>query len=176
MVHCPEDDSQCKEIPLFKDIGNHLTSHSFQSLKPQANKCTINFIVKLWSRSFFKPMEFESTDGMTFYMYGNFDQDNFAIFWLYFLGSPQEVKNYAYTLSITTKIGDKFTYYGHVKPLDEASDKIIAEESGFAIRPKVIEKALDEENWFQIEVTIHALKEDAKDTDMESGLSTDESD
>ena len=120
-------------------------------------------------------MEFESTDGMTFYMYGNFDQDNFAIFWLYFLGSPQEVKNYAYTLSLTTKNGEKLAYYGHVKPLDEIRNDIIAQWSGFAIRTEVIKKALNENDEFQIDVEIHALKEEAKDTDMESGVSADES-
>ena len=92
-------------------------------------------------------------------------------FWLYFLGSPQEVKNYAYTLSITTKTGAKFTYYDHVKSLDEASYDIMAEESVFALRTNVIKSAMDEENKFQIEVT----KEEAKDTDMESGVSADES-
>ena len=115
-------------------------------------------------------MEFESTDGMTFYMYGNFDQDNFAIFWLYFLGSPQEVKNYAYTLSFTSKTGEKFTYYGYAKPLDEERKDIIAQRSRFVLAIEALKKTADEKNKFQIEVTIHALKEEAKDTDMESGV------
>ena len=34
---------------------------------------------------------------------------------------------------------------------------------------------MDEKNEFQNEIAIHALKEEAKDTDMESGVSADES-
>ena len=35
---------------------------------------------------------------------------------------------------------------------------------------EALKKTADEKNKFQIEVTIHALKEEAKDTDMESGV------
>merc|ERR1712223_1957194 len=104
---------------------------------------------------------------MTFYVHGEFAEDNLAIFWLYFLGSPQEVKNYTYTFSITTKIGEKFTYYGHVKPLDEKRNDIIAQRSVFVLSTEVIKKALDEKNKFQLEITIHALMEEDKSRDME---------
>ncbi len=69
----------------------------------------------------------------------------------------------------------EFTYYDHVKPLDEKWDDIIAGQSGFVIGNKVVEKLSDENNKLPIEITIHALKEEAKDTDMESGVSADES-
>ena len=52
---------------------------------------------------------------------------------------------------------------------------IFAQKLGFSIGIEVIKRAVDEEKEFQMEVTIHALKEDAKDTDMESGVSADES-
>ena len=113
---------------------------------------------------------------MTFYLVGQKDSKNkdFVHFWVYFLGSPQGVKNYAYTLSIGN-IGDKFSYYGHVKPLDEEWNDIIDEQSGFVIGKKVIKKLSDKNNILPIEVTIHPLKEEAKDSDMESGVSADES-
>ena len=107
---------------------------------------------------------------MTFYVIAEFSKDNFAIFWLYFLGSPQEVKNYAYTMSFTTKTGEKVSYYGHVKPLDEERGDIFAKKSVFVLTTDVIKTAVDEQNVFQIEVKIHLLKEEAKDTDMESGV------
>ena len=62
-----------------------------------------------------------------------------------------------------------------MKPLDEIRNDIIAQWSGFAIRTEVIKKALNKNDEFQIDVEIHALKEEAKDTDMESGVSADES-
>ena len=96
-------------------------------------------------------------------------------FWVYFLGSPQEVKNYVITLSIG-KFEDKLTYNGRVKPLDEEWDDIIAKQSGLVIGTEIIDRLSDENNKLTIDVTIHALKEEAKDSDMESGVSADESD
>ena len=116
------------------------------------------------------PVELKSTDGMRFYLTGKFAKDNLAYFWLYFIGSPQEVKNYAYTLSLTTKTGEKFTYYGHVKSLDEERHEIIVQKLGFAIGIEVIKRAMNEKKEFDMEVKIHALKEEAKDNDMESGV------
>ena len=91
------------------------------------------------------------------------------------MGSPQEVKNYAYTLSITGKTGNKFSYYDHAKPLDEGYDAIIAEQLVFAIGTEAVKSLRDENNKLPVEVTIHAFKEEAKDTDVESGVSADES-
>ena len=179
MVDCPVDDSKCKQKTIFKDIVNHLDTHSFGIMKTKIknNKFTIEIgFGKVWTRgAFWDLMEFKSTDGMTFYFIGKFAEDNLAFFWLYFLGSPREVKNYTYTMSFTINTGEKFTYYGDVKPLDETRDDIIGQWSGFAIRTEVIKKALYEKHKFQIEIRIHALKEEAKDTDMESGVSADES-
>ena len=176
----------CKQKILFKDIGNHWDACYFSSdldfiYKTEGNKCTINLLtisrnnrrIYAWS-----PRVFKSTDGMTFFLVGRDDPNNrdYLHFWIYFLGSPQEVKNYAYTLSGTTgNAGDKFTYYSHVKPLDEGGDNIIAEQTAFTIGTKVIQRSGDENGNWPIEVKIHALKEEAKDTDMESGVSADES-
>merc|ERR1712156_1171149 len=99
-------------------------------------------------------------------MGGHFE-DKLFHFWLYFLGSPQEVKKYAYTLSMTTKTGDKFTYYSHVKPLDETKNDIIAQRSAFVLSNEVIKKAMNEKNKFQLEITIHALMEEDKSRDLE---------
>ena len=113
---------------------------------------------------------------MTFYLVGKETQyRDFVCFWIYFLGSPQQVKNYAYTLSITGKTGDKFTYYGHVKPLDEGCNDIIAKSAVFVIGTGIIPSLRNENEELPIEVTIHALKEEAKDDETESGVSADES-
>ena len=113
---------------------------------------------------------------MIFFLAGHEDtiSEYFVHWWVYFLGSQQEVKNYACTLSIG-KLGDKLTYNGQVKPLDKGLDDIIAEQSGFMIGTEVMKRLRDENNKLAIEVTIHALKEEAKDTDVESGVSADES-
>ena len=89
--------------------------------------------------------------------------------WIYIIGSHSDAKNYAYTLSISSKSDDKFTYYGHVKPIDERYIDIIAKQVVFMVGMEAI-KEFSDENILPIEVTIHALKEDAKDMDLESGV------
>jgi hypothetical protein len=37
--------------------------------------------------------------------------------WIYIFGSPHEAKNYTCSLSVNGKDGNKYTYYGYVKPL-----------------------------------------------------------
>ena len=109
-----------------------------------------------------------------FYLAGK-NVDSNLIFCLYVDGSPLEAKKYAYTMSVIGKNGNKFTYYDNVKPLDKAIKSIISEGSLFKIGTEVIEQIVDEKSRWPIEVTIHDLKEMAKDDDMESGVE-DESD
>ena len=186
MIYCPSNISPngCKEKILFKNISNHLEActfkieYGFPTIETENNKCTIHLhtITKDNQRiGAWKPKEFKSIDGMTFYLVGHWSKNkDYVHFWIYFLGSPQEAKNYAYTLS-TGKPGDKFTYQGHVKPLDEGCHDIIAKQSGFAIGIEAMKRLEDKNNQLAVEVTFHDLKEEAKDTDMESGVSADES-
>ena len=91
-------------------------------------------------------------------------------FWVYIIGSPHDAKNYACTLSVNGKDGNKYTYYGHVKPLDEGPLDIIAKQSVFMIGTEIAKNSRDENLEWQMEVTIHALKQEAKDKDEESGV------
>ena len=95
---------------------------------------------------------------------------NVMYIWIYIIGSHSDAKNYAYTLSISSKSDDKFTYYGHVKPIDERIKDIIANQVVFMVGIEAIKKFSDENKFLPIEVTIHALKEEAKDKDIESGV------
>ena len=54
--------------------------------------------------------------------------------------------------------------------IEVGSDDIIAKQPVFTIGTEA-----NENSKLPVEVTIHALKEEAKDQDMESGVSTDES-
>ena len=81
-----------------------------------------------------------------------------------------ETKKYAYTLSIAGENGGKFSYNNYVKPLDEAADDIIAKQFAFVIGTEVIKEIRSKDNKVSMEVTIHDLKEEAKDEDVESGV------
>ena len=76
-------------------------------------------------------------------------------------------------MSIAGENGGKFSYNNYVKPLDEAADDIIAEQFAFVIGTEVIRKLRNKDNKLPIEVTIHSLKEEAKDEDIESGVGDD---
>ena len=99
-------------------------------------------------------------------------------FWIYVLGSRFEAKNFTYTLSATSKNGTKSLFYDHVKPLDEAARDIIAKKSAFMIGfefAKMLREERNENMEWQMDVTVHALKEEVKDDNEESGVE-DESD
>ena len=79
---------------------------------------------------------------------------------------------------MTSKNGAKSLFYDHVKPLDEAAKDIIAKKSTFMIGfefAKMLRGERNENMRWQMDVTIHALKEAVKDDNEESGVE-DESD
>ena len=53
--------------------------------------------------------------------------------------------------------------------MDEAADDIIAKQFAFVIGTEVI-KEISKDNKVSMGVTIHDLKEEAKDEDVESGV------
>jgi len=80
-----------------------------------------------------------------------------------------------YTLSVTGQNGIKSTFHDHVKPLDEAAKDILAKKSVFTIGLEFAKILRNENLKWSMDVTIHALKEEVKDKDEESGVE-DESD
>ena len=115
------------------------------------------------------PRKIDLIDGVDLYLLGE-GVGNVMYIWIYIIGSHSDAKNYACTLSISSQSDDKFTYYGHVKPIDERIKDIVANQVVFMVGIEAIKKFSDENNILPIEVTIHALKEEAKDMDLESGV------
>ena len=54
--------------------------------------------------------------------------------------------------------------------MDEAAEDIIAKQFAFVIGTEVVKEIRNKDNILKIEVTIHDLKEEAKDEDVESGV------
>ena len=54
--------------------------------------------------------------------------------------------------------------------MDEAADDIIAKQFAFVIGTEVIKEIRNKDYQMSMEVTIHDLKEEAKDEDVESGV------
>ena len=126
------------------------------------------------NHTWLRKMSLGNTD---FFLTGRSEND-MVYFWIYVLGSRFEAKNFAYTLSVTSKSGTKSFFYDHVKPLDEGAKDIIARKSAFMIGSefaKMLRAERNENMEWQMDVTIHALKEEVKDDNEESGVE-DESD
>ena len=82
-----------------------------------------------------------------------------------------EARKYSYTCSVTSNMEETFMFRGPVSTVDRSFDDIIASGSLLKIGIDVVNRSLNEENQLEFEITIRNLKEEAKDDDMESGVS-----
>ena len=178
-VYCP--DLGCKELNSFKDITDHLESTHSMDLRTHSVKLSLTEVSHAFSlltnpesseKAFDQWLRKFEFNGTIFYLVGKNVNSN-MYFWVYIHGSPYEAKNFKYTLSVEGKKGNKFTYSDHVKPLDVKPADIFGEPSALMIGIEVAKKIRNENLRWPMEVTIHALKEEAKDEDMESGVEDD---
>ena len=88
-----------------------------------------------------------------------------------FMGSSDEARKYSYTCSVTSNMEETFMFKGPVFTVDRSFDDIIASGSLLMIRIDVVNRSLNEKKQLEFEITIRNLKEEAKDDDMESGVS-----
>ena len=65
-----------------------------------------------------------TASGVPFYVFGA-RVDDTAFFWVCFLGCPDEIKNYAVTLSLSGQTIEKLSYHGNVHTLDDDFEHII---------------------------------------------------
>ena len=108
------------------------------------------------------------TSAATFFLASRKQCDTLR-FSIYLLGSAVQAKNYSYCLSMMDKAGEqRFDFQGKVFTLDK-DDPV--EGSVFIIETKAAKAICDEKSKFDVNITIRNLKEEAKDDDVESGVS-----
>ena len=108
------------------------------------------------------------TSGATFILASQKQCDTLR-FWIYLVGSSLEANHYICTLSITDKAGkQKHVFQGEVFTLDK-DDPV--EGSVFIMETKTAKKICDENSKFDVNIVIRNLKEEAKDSEEESGVS-----
>ena len=176
-VFCP--DLRCKKKVLFKDVVEHLKQvhkdpYCFVATE---NKYTLILGTEAGIDEdgyYWIPISTKIGSGMDFFFVGKVT-NKIAHFWLYIMASPLQAKNYTYTLSITWANGSKFSsnFSNNAKVLDEDHEEIIEKQPVFMIGTETIKKIRNENKSFTIEVTIHDLKEEAKDDNEESGVEDD---
>ena len=188
LVYCPEIACQEKNgMIIFKDIADHSRAkhgpNDWLNKEGKSIQSNVSFAYMLVMKErsgkrlryiWLRKMSLSNTD---FFLTGKSEND-MVYFWIYVLGSRFEAKNFAYTLSVTSKNGTKSLFYDNVKPLDQAATDIIAKKSAFMIGSefaKMLRAERNENMEWQMDVTIHALKEEVKDDNEESGVE-DESD
>ena len=95
--------------------------------------------------------------------------------WIHFYGSPIEAKNYSYTLEYhnDTKTPEvTCSFSDQVISIDETADSIIENVNCLVISRKLFEnKFVLTDDTFKFSVKIRNLKEEAKDENVESGVS-----
>ena len=168
---------------VFKDISDHLMkrhSKDFERAKAststvlltETKKCVFN-LPELDIGYSWIPRKVELVDKYDLFVVGKV-VNSILYAWIYIVGSPIEARNYSYTISVTDKSGNKFAFYGQaVKPLDEGPNDVIAKQAVFMIGTEVIKNSKDENDKLSVEVTINDLKEEAKDSNDESGVEDD---
>jgi hypothetical protein len=169
-IFCPFEQCQ-KEVPyiVFKNLDDHLTEYHKDILSENTS----------YIESYFKNFSSWSTPSPTKLVLNNaqfflvmarekWPKGRFYI-WVYYYGSPEEAKNYHCSIKLFGD-GEEFIYNGPPRSLDESKDQIIGEDHalslGFCRVP--CEKTL------KYSVKISCPKDEAKDEDVESGISDNE--
>ena len=94
--------------------------------------------------------------------------------WIHFLGSSQEAKKFSYTFEYKNEEKTPHAsnvYSNQMVSIDETSKSIIESGKCFGMPRKLFDKHVLEDRRFAYSVTIRNLKEEAKDDNVESGVS-----
>ena len=177
-VFCP---NYCEEYAniLFKNVSNHLTicmekPLDVYEMSHEANKFDIVFEPEenngLKDGDSWFPTKMTTTCGAVFLICG-WIANKTMYTWICLLGSSDEAKKYSCTYSMKNEIGEKFIYVGPVHTLDKNYEDTVTSGSLLGIGIDAVKRSLNEDKELQFEITIRNLKEEAKDENMESGVS-----
>lgn len=114
-------------------------------------------------------LNFSGPNGFIFYIVGDIDNDWFQCRAV-MLGSPTDAKNYLCSMFVENPNGDKVLYSGKAIAID---DCINCKEKGsmLTMKSELIREFVDESFDMKMQVEIRSLKDEAKDEEIESGVS-----
>ena len=178
-VFCPRIKCGERKV-LFKDVIVHLNTfyeNGLMEYEPVVKGEANTFLTRkptseelgLSNGNYWDPVQLTTSCGAVFFSIGKTVKE-IVFVWIIFMGSADEAKKFSCTLSISNQIGQKFLYSGPVHTLDDKRDDIIASGS-LMIGVSAAKRSLNDRKQLEVEITIRNLKEEAKDDDMESGVS-----
>lgn len=173
-------DPVCDKEVLFKDFLDHYSACRPEELRVfNTEKITVSYFARLCAAnenmSYF-PDRIEA-HGSTFFFVCRVDNDYYRMWMLMHSSSDDALKNYEWRLQVKSGDDEEFVFRGKPFSTDRHYEHVIEKQDGFAIG---IKKAVEIQerlgNIFEVEIEIRNLKEEVKDKDMESGVSSDECD
>ena len=177
LVVCPN--LKCKSEVPFYDLLNHMSTEEFRKYKMTGS--IGKMVATRWKHnntrtgnSVFPSLELEVNGIGTFIIVARIYNEVFY-HWIHFLGSSQEAKKFSYTFEYKNEEKTPHAsnvYSNQMVSIDDSFDKIIENGNCFGIPRKLFDKQFVLENGiFEYSVMIRNLKEEAKDDNVESGVS-----
>jgi hypothetical protein len=115
-----------------------------------------------------KPWKF-SLNGALFFREMVLENGRFHI-WVYFYGSKEDAKNYHCQIKVYGADNEELSYNGTPRSLDESKEEVLNEECGLILSLAQVKRMVSEEN-LKYSVKITCPKDEARDEDVESGIS-----
>jgi hypothetical protein len=164
---------------IFNMLDDHLTEHHTELAKQlyesftESKFCDITEdhlngtqIYELWvTRKV-------SLNGAQFFCQMVLTNKRFNI-WVYYYGSKEEAKSYNCTIKVYGSNNEEFIYNGPPQSLDESKNEVIEAECGLMFSLGQAKRIVSDGK-MKYSIKISCPKEDARDEDVESGISDNE--
>ena len=170
LVKCPGRDCKFEVSVLFHELIEHMKIEKDSKVVKMRfqEKMAFNVtpkrpvMIEVESKTFLSCMTFTTGSPVSLIRH-----------WIYFVGSPQEARHYSYTLECRNEEGTtKNTFVSQVISIDEPVDSIIRNGNCLNIIFSKFSRRYEQNiRVFKHIVTIRNLKEEAKDENVESGIS-----
>jgi E3 ubiquitin-protein ligase SIAH1 len=164
---------------IFNMLNNHLTEHHTEvakQLNESFSKATFSGITEDHlngtTQAEWWQIEKISLNGAQFFCERVVKNQRFYV-WVYYYGSKEEAKNYNCTIKVYGGNNEEFIYNGPLQSLDESEDEVIKGECGLMISLGQAKRIVSKEE-MKYSIKITCPKEEARDEDVESGISDNE--
>jgi hypothetical protein len=165
---------------IFNILDDHLTEHHTELAKQLSElselsetflDVTENKLNETIKNGSWIPKKM-SLNGAQFFREAVLTKKRFNI-WVYYYGSKEEAKNYNCTIKVYGGNNEEFIYNGPPQSLDESENEVIEAECGLMISLGQAKRLVSEES-MEYSIKISCPKDEARDEDVESGISDNE--